>query len=164
MLIAYGLLIVAVGMDFRCMRISNRLILIGLVYALIRRVLCDGISGLFTGLFLISFPVIILYLLFLVGALGAGDIKLFSLIGGFLNLKELIWCIVFAFLFAAVFSLIKMISYGRFFSGLKRALHYFCTLFQGNRKPYQPESLKKGRIHFSLSILLGLITTDVFVI
>lgn len=164
MLIAYGLLIVAVGMDLRSMRISNRLILIGLEVSLIRRVFCDGIGGLFTGVFLISLPVIVLYLLFLAGALGAGDIKLFSLLGGFLNFKELMWCMIFSFLFAAIFSFAKMLYHGMFFSGMKHALVYFYKLLQGDREAYQPLSVEHGRIHFSLAILFGLVATDAYFI
>ena len=164
MLIAYGLVIAAVGMDLRNMRISNRLILIGLAISLVRRILCEGISGLFTGIILISLPVILLYLLFLAGALGAGDIKLFSLIGGFIQLKELIWCIVFAFLFAAVISFMKMLYLGTFLSSMKRVFRYVCSILEGNLYCYQPESMKDGRIHFSVAILFGLIATDIMLI
>lgn len=164
MLIAYGLVLAAVGMDLRSMRISNRLILMGLAISLIRRVLCDGIGGLFTGIFLISFPVILLYLLFLAGALGAGDIKLFSLIGGFLNFKELMWCMAFAFLFAAIFSLAKLMYHGTFFQSMKHVAGYAYSVLQGNREKYQPLSMQKGRIHFSLAILFGLMTTDIMFI
>ena len=161
MLIAYGLVLAAVGMDFWRMRISNRLILIGLAISLVRRVYCDGLGGLVTWTILISLPVILLYLLFLVRALGAGDIKLFSLIGGFLHVRELMWCITFAFLYAAIFSLIKMIYHRTFFSSMKRVVEYLYGCLQGKGVVYQPVSMEFGRIHFSLAILLGLLTTDV---
>lgn len=164
MLIAYGLVLAAVGMDLRRMRISNRLILIGLAVSLIRRFLCDGIGGFFTGIVLISLPVILLYLLFLAGALGAGDIKLFSLIGGFVNFKELMWCIVSAFIFAAIFSFVKMVYLGTFISSMRSVSNYMYSVFQGNRESYQPESMEHGRMHFSPAILFGLITTDIFLI
>lgn len=161
MLIAYGLVLIAVSMDFRSMRISNRLILAGLVYSLIRRFFCDGVYGFVTGIVLIILPVILLYLLFLAGALGAGDIKLFSLIGSFLNLKALMWCIVFAFLFAALFSLAKLIYHGTFLSSMRHVVLYFCTLFRGKPSSYEAISKEESQIHFSLAILLGLITTDI---
>ena len=164
MLIAYGLVLLAVGMDLRSMRISNRLILIGLELSLIRRILCDGIGGLFMGIFLISLPVVLLYLLFLAGALGAGDIKLFSLIGGFIDLKELMWCIIFAFLFAAVFSLIKLMYHGTFFTSMHRACRYFFSILKGNRQKYCPVSEMAGKIHFSVAILCGFMITDILFI
>jgi len=161
MIVAYVLLLIAVGMDVRSMRISNRLILIGLAYSLIQRFICDGMGGFLTGLILISLPVILLYLLFLAGALGAGDIKLFSLIGGFINLKELMWCIGFAFLFGAMFSLMKMLYLNTFFSSMENVSRYVKCILQGERQKYQPKSLKDGRIHFSIAILCGFIATDV---
>ena len=152
MLIAYMLVLIAVSMDVKNMRISNRLILIGLGISFIRRLCCEGILGVFTGIFLISFPVVLLYLLFLAGALGAGDIKLFSLIGGFVNFKELVLCIGYAFFFAAVFSVWKMLYYRIFFSSLEHAYHYVKCFFQGERHPYIPISDEKNKIHFSIAI------------
>ena len=163
MLIAYTFVLIAVGMDLRNMKISNRLILLGIIISLGRRFFCEGLDGLLTGIILISFPVILLYLLFLVGALGAGDIKLFSLIGGFIQIKELMWCIVFAFIFAAIFSFGKMVYYGTLISSIKNLIRYVSSDFGRFREPYQPLSLEKGRIHFSISILLGLVATDFFV-
>lgn len=163
MLIAYIFVLIAVTMDLRNMKISNRLILLGIIISLVRRFLCEGTGGLLTGIILISFPVILLYLLFLVGALGAGDIKLFSLIGGFIQIKELMWCIVFAFIFAGFFSFGKMLYYGTFISSIKNLRRYVFFYFGGFREPYQPISFEKGRIHFSIAILLGLVVTDFFV-
>jgi len=162
-LIAYGLVLIAVGMDLRYMRISNRLILIGLGISFVRRLLCEGILGVFTGIFLISFPVILLYLLFLAGALGAGDIKLFSLVGGFVNFKELIWCIICAFVFAAVFSLLKMLYHGIFFSSMKNVWFYLMRLYMGDKTAYEPLDMKKNRMHFSLAILGGLVAAKMIV-
>lgn len=164
MIVVYMLLLIAVGMDLRSMRISNRLILVGLLLSFIQRVFCNGMGGFLTGIVLISLPVILLYLLFLVGALGAGDIKLFSLIGGFIQLKELMWCIIFAFLFGAIFSLMKMLYLGTFLRSMGHVSRYVRDIFQGERQVYQPESLEDGRIHFSIAILCGFILTDIYFI
>lgn len=134
MLIAYVLVIIAVGMDLKRMKISNRLIFIGLGIALVRRVLCEGILGVLTWGFQISFPVIVLYLLFLVGVLGAGDIKLFSLIGGLVNFKILLWCIGYSFVIAAVISLGMLLFY-----------------------VIRERRIGLHKMHFSIAILLGLV-------
>ena len=164
MIVAYILLLIAVVMDVRSMKISNRLILIGLACSFVRRYFCDGMGGFLTGLILISLPVIFLYLLFLAGALGAGDIKLFSLIGGFINFKELMWCIGFAFLFGALFSLLKMLYLKTFFKSMKHVSRYLKNIMQGDVHKYQPESLTDGNIHFSIAILCGFIATDLYFI
>lgn len=132
-LAVYVLVLIATAMDLKYMRISNRLIIIGLGIALVRRLFCEGVIGVLTGIFQIFFPIIILYLLFLIGALGAGDIKLFSVIGGFVNFKVLVWCMVYAFIVAAVFSLGKIL--------------YFVT---------KERELKLHKMHFSVAILIGL--------
>ena len=111
-MIVYGFVIAAVVTDLRSGKISNRLILTGLGVALIHRLLQEGSAGLLTGVIQISLPVIILYLFFLIGALGAGDIKLFSLIGGFVTFEELNICVITAFVLGAIWSLLRIITKG----------------------------------------------------
>ncbi len=83
-------LLLAVIMDFRERRISNRLIALGLVSGLILRVIGEGSIGIVHFIVNISIPVILLFLLFQLRALGAGDIKLFSVVGGFVMIQQLL--------------------------------------------------------------------------
>ena len=108
MVILYGFVTAAVIMDLRFRKISNRLILTGLCMGLIRRLLLEGSAGLSAGVIHILLPVIFLYLLFWIGVLGAGDIKLFSLIGGFVNLRELTTCVMAAFVIGGIWSFLKL--------------------------------------------------------
>ena len=71
-------LVFAVAADFREMRISNRLIASGLMMGLALRILGEGGAGIVHFLVNISIPVILLFLLFQLRVIGAGDIKLFS--------------------------------------------------------------------------------------
>ena len=156
MQVVYPLVLIAVVMDLRNMRISNRLILIGLGSALILRLFRGGLYDMLLGILLISFPVILLYLLFLLGVLGAGDIKLFSLIGGFVNFKELMMCIVYAFLCAAVFSFVKMLYCGTFFSSMQNVGLYLRRIGMGEIESYQVLYGKRSKIHFSVAVFFGL--------
>jgi len=119
MIIVYGFTLIAAIMDIRFQKISNRLIVTGLGVGLIRRLWLEGSAGFLTGVIQIMLPVIFLYLLFLIGALGAGDIKLFSLIGVFVNLKELATCVIVAFVIGAIWSLVRIILH---FLGVKKFL------------------------------------------
>ena len=161
MLIVYGLVFIAVCMDLCSMRISNRLILIGLGIALLQRFLSGGMIEVLNGIILTVVPIILLYLLFLVGALGAGDIKLFSLIGGFVNFKILAGCIFYAFLFAGVGSFLKMVYHRTLFSSLRNVSMYWQNICMGYRATYSPAYGKKSKIHFSISILCGLLISQV---
>ena len=73
-LVLLAILGVAVVLDYRFLRISNRLILFGIVLAICLHLAVYGLEGIVSVLWNISFPVIVLYLFYLVGALGAGDI------------------------------------------------------------------------------------------
>ena len=156
MSVLYCLVVIAVCMDVKSMRISNRLILIGLGIAFLHRFLSGGVIEVFHGIILAVFPIILLYLLFLVGALGAGDIKLFSLIGGFVNFKELTECIVFAFLCAGIFSFFQMMYYRTFLSSMQNVAIYWMRLYSGDKTAYVPVFGRKSKIHFSVFILCGL--------
>lgn len=143
MFIVYGFSIVAAIMDIRFQKISNRLIVTGFGVGLIRRLLLEGSAGLLAGVIQIILPVIFLYLLFLIGALGAGDIKLFSLIGVFVNFKELVTCVIAAFVIGAIWSLFKLL-----WMGLKRLLQW---------KKGSSSSEQDRCIPFAVAILLGLL-------
>ena len=96
----------------------------------------------------IIIPVIVLYLLYLAGILGAADIKLFSVVSGFTNLKYCIYSIVFAFIFATIWSFARLIRQGKLGLGIVNGLVYFRKLFCGNFLEYDSECEK---ICFSLA-------------
>ena len=127
-------LVFAVAADFREMRISNRLIVSGLIWGLAFRLLGEGSAGAVHFLMNISIPVILLFLLFSLCILGAGDIKLFSVAGGFLSMRQLLYVILAAFVAAAVIGLGKLLYQ-------KRMAGIF-----GNQRTL---------IHFSAMILIG---------
>ena len=104
-----GLLCFAVYTDMTRTKISNRLIVSGLILALIFRIAEEGGSGALVYMMNISIPVIMLYLFYLIGVLGAGDIKLFSMIGAFISTQELVWVVAASFIIGAVLGLLKLL-------------------------------------------------------
>ena len=124
----------AVVTDFRERRISNRLMALGLVIGLILRILGEGGIGIVHFLVNISIPVILLFLLFQLRALGAGDIKLFSVVGGFLELRQLFAVMIVAFIAASVIGLGKLLYH---------------------RLSAKKKDVNRTLIHFSLAILIG---------
>lgn len=164
-LVLYAIVLIAVILDFKYMKISNRLILMGVILALAFGLFGRGVPEVVFVLWNMSFPVITLYLFYLIGALGAGDIKLFSVIGGFLNFKELIYCIAFSFVIGAVLSLGKLLILGRFHDGIQKGSCHLWNILQGRFTLYERDT--KGKtdiIHFSLAILLGLLVTKIYMV
>lgn len=96
--------------------ISNRLIIVGLILGLFFRIFGEEKTGILVYIVNISIPVILLYLLFRMHALGAGDIKLFSMIGAFITTEQLLQIMVMAFVIGAVMGFLKLL-YIRLFSG-----------------------------------------------
>lgn len=150
------LLVTAVWMDLRRKKISNRLIFVGLGLGLLFRVIECGVVGIFLFLRDISFPVILFYLLFLMHALGAGDIKLFSVIGSFLNFKGLCSCIVFAFLFGAGISMVRLLYDRSLMRKMWEFLQYIgCTVRTREITCYRESRSRQDVICFSVPILAG---------
>lgn len=161
MSLLYGIVIAAVTQDLARRRISNRLILAGLDIALICRIVQEGLRVVLPCLGNIIFPVVTLYILYLAGILGAGDIKLFSVIGCFLNFHELIYCMVTSFALGALLSLLWMAGKHTFFSGIRSGIRYIADLLQGNWHAYESkEGGEENRMHFSVAILIGLVVSQ----
>ena len=130
----------AVVTDIQCMKISNRLITCGLLYGLLIQIMGNGYRGVLYFVLNITIPVILLYLLFRMRALGAGDIKLFSVTGSFIATEQLMRVIIYSFVIAAVLGVGKVL--------------YLHLGHERIRKE------KYTKIHFSIAILLAVILTE----
>ncbi len=104
-----GILILAVCSDVRTEKIRNKLILAGLETGFLIQIYEKGISFIPLWFIQISIPIFLFYPIFRIGALGAGDIKLFSVIAGFLTLKTWWVCVEAAFLAGAAMGLFKLL-------------------------------------------------------
>lgn len=160
----YAVVIVAVVQDLRSNKISNRLILAGLVLSVVFGILLGRTSEILCILGNIFFPVIVLYLLYLLGVLGAGDIKLFSVIGGFTDFETLIRCIIASFVAGAGIALVRLIARRSVRESLWRAFGYLQTLARGECYSYREVCPRENLMHFSAAVLLGLIAAKVGVL
>lgn len=153
------LLSMAVGMDIRSCRISNRLIVTGLFLGFLIQVEQYGVRGMGIFIMNVSVPVILLYLLFLMRVLGAGDIKLFSVISSIWNVKVVCITIAAGFITGAFLALCKLICQHSLCSRLSVFRDYiYQILITKTIKKYPRESQgKQNIIHFSVAILIGFI-------
>lgn len=100
-------------MDLSSYRISNRLILLGLFLGLSLRIVLDGWFGIVIFLGHTFLPVLLLYLFYRFGALGAGDIKLISMMSGFLRLSDTAEIFIYSLVFGALIGVPKLLAEGR---------------------------------------------------
>lgn len=151
------LLLLAAVSDVRTGRISNRLILTGLCMGFFYRIWEEGPVGIFIFLIHVTIPVIFLFLLFLMRVLGAGDIKLFSIISGICSFGEWTGCLAAAFVIGAILAVMKMIYFRNFgFRIMCFGIYIRTILMERSFYPY-PFGAKEreNTIHFSIAILMG---------
>lgn len=160
----FALLITATVQDIRSGRISNRLIVTGLMAGAVFQITEHGIWGIYYYLRNISVPVILLYLLFQMRVLGAGDIKLFSMIGSILTIRELCRCMVYGFAAGGLMAVIFLAADHRRWERLKHGAKYlFHLAVKGQIEPYRPPVPGTGeRFPFSVPILFGVIGHCIF--
>ena len=99
-----GIVLVAAWDDLRSGRISNQLIVAGLLAGFLCQVVQYKAAGIVLFLGGSLLPLLLLGVLFYFRMLGAGDIKLFCVVGGFLGAMDLLKCMLVAVVFGAVWS------------------------------------------------------------
>ncbi len=147
-----------VYMDLKREKVSNCWILFGAILGICWGICCFGIAGIlrFTVGFL--FPLILMYPLFYIRALGAGDLKLLAIVGGFLGAREIFGCVIFSFCSGACLALIILIVRRNLAERLHYFFQYFRNLIQtGEMLPYGKPGIQPENFHFTVAILLGVL-------
>ena len=158
-LMLYILLTVAAIGDFKNYRISNRLILTGLGCAFLFRLVGGKVASIIWFLPDIVFPVVILYFLYLSGILGAGDIKLFSVVCAFTNLRFTALCMAAAFVAAAGYGLISMVLKKELFVRMRDGFLYLNGILCGRFMRYRGQG---KAVSFAVYVLLGTAMADIW--
>jgi len=150
--------IVAVCMDLKSQKIDNLWIMIGWSAGLLYQIFSHRFRG--VGVFLLGslLPIFLLYLLFWFRMLGAGDIKMLSVLGGVMGAGSILICMGWSLLFGALFSVAAMIVCGNFFSRFRYFIDYLRDFLKTKQVvPYMVRGNRMENIHFSVPILLGVL-------
>ncbi len=134
-------LIRAVYTDMRDGKIENRLVLAAFISGVFLVGATGGAAGLFTGVKMAFIMTAALLVLFMIGGLGAGDIKLMAVISLCFP-KQCVMMVITAFIIAGVIAIFKML-----FRAVKRERIY----------------IRGETIHFSIPILISFGVVMIFV-
>ena len=146
----------AVISDFKTGRIPNPLIAGGLLLSCAWQWCVKGPPGMLSFAAGVMLPPAVLGILHYFRMLGAGDIKYYMVLGGFLGPSEVLNCIWISFLIAAVFSLAAVIRDHNFFTRLNYFVQYTTEYLETKKwKPYIVPGEPSGYLHFSLPIWNG---------
>lgn len=102
------MLAIAICLDLKSGKIPNTYNLCWMIYGMLYSLLLVA-GGLLNSVLGMGIPFLGLMLLFKLGAIGAGDIKLFMAIGSFLGM-QVIPVIVYSFLFCALYGVLIVVA------------------------------------------------------
>ncbi|WP_343210211.1 A24 family peptidase [Anaerolentibacter hominis] len=159
-----GIVLIAAAEDVRKYRIHNGWIGIGLSLGLLFRIWEAGWRGSLFWLAGAVVPVVLLFLLFTIHAVGAGDLKLFSVIGGFYGGSAVISIMLPVFAAGGLMSIIHLIRRRDLRSYLRYLKIYsFNTFLNRKWKPYEINRRDRSAvIPFSAAIAAGTIYWIIF--
>ena len=150
----------AVLTDLRDRVIPNDLIVTGLFWGLTGQIFIRGMRGAADWAGGAVMPLLVLGILFYFRMMGAGDIKLLCMIGGFLGSRYSLQCIFYSILCGGAVSAVLIIKRNNLYS----RLFYFKTYVELFVKTKQWSSYlcgndEDGRFCFSVPVLMGLFCT-----
>lgn len=105
---------------------------------------------------------LLLYPLYKIGVLGAGDVKLFIMIGCFYAAKDMAYILAGAFVIGAVFSVCKLVverngreRFRYFFTYLCEVRKSGCLKLYGEEQKQDYHTYCKSKIHFAVPVLFS---------
>jgi prepilin peptidase CpaA len=164
-----GALAVATYSDLRARRVPNPLVLVGLLVALIFHTAADpgggvlttapGAIGLLSALGGLAVGFAALFPIYLLRAMGAGDVKLMMMVGAFLGPLQTSGVVVLTFLAGGVLALV-MALWQRSFAQLVLNLRFLLTTSMvcaaGGASPrFEPLAHTAGRMPYAVAIAAG---------
>ena len=138
-------------MDIQRAKVDNGWLLFCVLVSLFTRIWKMDVSSLGTWICGLLVPILILGILFIFRMLGAGDIKLLSVIGSMIGPTKILNCISYSFLIGAVISAALMISSGIVCQRILYLLHFKT----GKREPYYKSGMPLENFHFTVPIFLS---------
>lgn len=161
------LLFAAVFTDFVYDKIFNGWIVTGILIGLFFRIIQNGWQGIGCAIVTMLLSFVLLYPLYKIGVLGAGDVKLFLMTASFAGVKWQLSMIGISFVAGAFFSIGKMVSEENFKERMQYLFSYLfdvlCTRqwkLYGENLKQDTRKYKSNKIHFALpvciSVMLGM--------
>ncbi len=151
--------------DLKESRIPNLFILFGLATGILYRLFWLHDKDFLLLILGIVFPIVLFSPLFLIRAMGAGDIKLMAVTGAFFSMSDNIKCMILAIFIAGIIALLKLLIYRNVRERFRYGFIYYKNLWLsvatgGNvEMPYMlkedEETMKEAGIHFAVPLLIS---------
>lgn len=158
------LLVMAAVFDYRSHRIPNWLVLSGALFGLLYNTAFPPFlhAGFLWPLEGLGIGFIVFLPLYLLGVMGAGDVKLMAMVGAFLGPVDTIWVLLYTMIVGGVLSLIFVLAHGtarRMFRNLNTLFQVgFLNTLAGSRPDFHIDaSASAGKLPYGVAIAIGTI-------
>jgi len=159
------LILLSLISDYKHYRVKNTIVYPFMAAGLLTNLFFYGIHGFSLSLMATVVPVIVLFLLYNLKMLGAGDIKLFAAIGSIMGMKFTLYSIIYSFLMGGLIALVITCFRKNGYERLKYFLGYmkrcFLTL---SLLPYTnlKDRSDGAKFRFSYAAALGVLAAFIF--
>lgn len=159
MVVLIGVLVAAVIADIRRYKIPNLCIVTGIIAGTVMTIMSYSSGGVIMSVIQMLIIFVLFYPFYLIRALGAGDVKLFMMMGCWFQGERLLSCLLVIMLIAGVISAMKMLL----FKESRERLYYLGryirkAIYVRAIDEYEVNTLQgKNVIRLSVPALIGLI-------
>ena len=150
--------------DVRYRRIPNPFVLATLVSGVAMNTIFGGLQGLYGSLGGCAFAFVLMFMLHVFGAMGAGDVKLFAAIGAVTGAHLVLPTFVVVILTGGLLAMVSIIRAGVVMTTMQRVLQILVGLLPGWEMPrFAVPSDRRHTIPYGVAITLGsIISTTIF--
>ncbi len=151
------ILLLASGWDLRFHKIPNWLVFPAMIAALSYHTAMNGLEGLFLSFQGMGLGMALLFPFFLLGGMGAGDVKLLGAVGAILGPQGVFLAFLFTALAGGVYAFILLIFHGHLKKTILRYKIILATFFVTRNLIYIPPPASEGKpqLLYGLAIALG---------
>lgn len=152
----------ACATDLRTRRIPNPVTLGGAVVAAVYALTFAGVGGLASSALGWVVGLVVFLPFFLLGGLGAGDVKLVACLGAWLGPTAALWTGLYAALAGGVMAIVLGLATGYLGAAVRNVMELLLHFRQFGVRPHPTLTLKRGsgpRLPYALPIAAGAIAT-----
>lgn len=160
-------LLAAFYFDARIQKIPNWLTVTGVVAGLFIHVIRSGFAGLKFSFYGIIVGFVIMFVLYLAKAIGAGDVKLFAAIGALTGVEFSLYGIMYSIIYAGLIGVVLLLVRREFVSRTVGLFLKMNELKEAQEKGEVMEEYKKKEVltfPFMYAVIPGIATTYYYVI
>jgi prepilin peptidase CpaA len=150
--------------DVRYRRIPNPFVLATLVSGLAMSAISGGLHGIVGSITGCAIGFVLMFMLHVFGAMGAGDVKLFAAVGAVMGAHHVLPTFLMVILTGGVLALFSVIRNGALVTTMHRVLQIFVGLLPGWEMPkFAVPADRRNTIPYGVAITLGsIIATAIF--